>query len=190
MIFLFAPRADVFHCVSLQSEPVKGGAHTSGAGLHSKSMRRGEPKTSLGLAANAFEMLEARSCHTLLVRHPAHCRRAHPAPGAIVTRLHSPVASIQGAQTIQGGQQQSNLSRRQILSFAATSPGGRLMGLRSTVQNLGRHVGAWGKICARQTCRCEGQTAAHGQITERKPSVAQFRFLFLFHEGGQLHPTP
>jgi len=102
----------------------------------------------------------------------------------------SPVVSIQGAQTIQGGQQQSNLSRRQILSFAATSPGGRLMGLRSTVQNLGRHVGAWGKICARQTCRCEGQTAAHGQITERKPSVAQFRFLFLFHEGGQLHPTP
>src|ERR1700679_3561848 len=45
--------------------------------------------------------------------------------------------------------------------------------------------GVRGKICARQTCRYEGQTAAHGQITERKPSVAQMRFSFISHEGGR-----
>lgn len=41
-----------------------------------------------------------------------------------------------------------------------------------------------GEFCARQTCRYEGQTAAHGQITERKPSVAHLRFSFLSHERG------
>ena len=33
-----------------------------------------------------------------------------------------------------------------------------------------------GEICARQTCRRKGQTAAHGQITERRYSVPRFRF--------------
>jgi hypothetical protein len=41
-----------------------------------------------------------------------------------------------------------------------------------------------GEICARQTCRNERQTAAHGQITERKPSVAHFRFSFHSHLSG------
>ena len=121
-------------------------AHTSGAGLRSKTMRKGEPKTSLGLARNAFfEMLEARSCHTLLVRLPAHCRRATPLQAQSSLDCIPRFASIQGAQTIQGGLQQSNLNRRLEFPFAATSPGGRLMGLRSTVQKMNRHVGAWGK---------------------------------------------
>jgi CubicO group peptidase (beta-lactamase class C family) len=41
------------------------------------------------------------------------------------------------------------------------------------------------KICARQTCRYEGQTAAHGQITERKPSVTHLRFSFPSRKGGR-----
>jgi hypothetical protein len=49
--------------------------------------------------------------------------------------------------------------------------------------------GVRGKICARQTCRYEGQTAAHGQITERKPSVARMRFLILLHEGGRVRES-
>lgn len=53
-----------------------------------------------------------------------------------------------------------------------------------------RIVGAWGKNCARQTCRYEGQSAAHGQITERKPSVPRFRFYFTLPIPGEPNAQP
>jgi hypothetical protein len=51
----------------------------------------------------------------------------------------------------------------------AKSPGGRLVWSR---------LKGFGGICARQRCLLEGQTAAHGQITERRYSVARIRFSF------------
>jgi hypothetical protein len=54
-----------------------------------------------------------------------------------------------------------------------------------------------GEICARQTC-LGGLAAAHGQITERKYSVAQFRFFYSCgsesclrsHENSLIMPRP
>ena len=69
-----------------------------------------------------------------------------------------------------------------ILTVQCTSPDRRLMGMRSiTPGNKDHFLGTpiykgLGEICARQTCLFEGQSAAHGQITERNFSVARFRF--------------
>jgi hypothetical protein len=84
--------------------------------------------------------------------------------------------SNQSARAIQGGQHGSN---RRTGCVAGPRRNLRVGDLRTYA------VGAWGKICARQTCRYEGQNAAHGQITERNTSVAQARILFLLHEGGR-----
>ena len=50
------------------------------------------------------------------------------------------------------------------------------MGLRSR--------GFGGKSVPGKLAVVKRQTAAHGQITERKPSVTHLRFSFLSHEGG------
>jgi len=49
-------------------------------------------------------------------------------------------------------------------------------------------VGAWGNLC-QANLPYEGQTAAHGQITERNYSVAQIRF-FLAGDSLPIQDEP
>src|ERR1700691_4224697 len=102
-------------------------------------------------------MPKVRSCHTLLVCQAAQCRpatRSYSIPGNIRTNAPNPFKAGCDARTLTLDQDDKS---------NAKSPGGRLMGIRS--RGLGE------KICARQTCRYEGQTAAHFQITERNTSL-------------------
>ena len=91
-----------------------------------------------------------RSCHTLPVRQAAHRRPGYPArsfPGFIRDSAPRPFKAGCGTRTLASGcvsRQKRNLRVGDSWVYA---------------------VGAWGKICARQTCRYKGQTAAHGQIT-------------------------
>ena len=153
---------------------------SSGAGLLI-DMRKGEPTTSLGLANKAFKgrTPEARSCHTLLVCQSAHCRMAtrfHIFPG--VTRGHP------FRQSIQGGRDARTVAADHLHSPLQTPRVGDLWVCA---------VGAWGNLC-QANLPYEGQTAAHGQITERKSSVARFRFSLVCgratYEQSVLNSTP
>jgi hypothetical protein len=135
------------------------------------SMRKGEPKTSLGLTSSAFQRNAEGPELPHATRMPGDTMPAGY-PLLFNPRFHP----NQCAQSIQGGLRCSNPRFRLSSQSNTKPPGGRLMGIRS--RGLGE------KICARQTCPYEGQTAAHFQITERKPSVAHLRFSFISHEGG------
>ena len=143
-------------------------------------MRKGEPKTSLGLAANAFLKCLRPGAATRYWYATRHTAEGLPRSKRNRHSIAFPrFASIQGARPFKAGCN-NRICTQTSISVRCDVSGWETDG--STLyrpKKWNRCVGAWGKICARQTCRCEGQTAAHGQITERKPSVAQFRFLFL-----------
>ena len=115
-----------------------------------RNMRKGEPKSSLGLESwHSKEM-------------PAHPELTHAtcyaSCGTLPVRLHAPV--LPGLRrSIQKG---CNCLRGPIHGPQTQSPGRRLV----------YAVGAWGNLCKAEM-PVEGQTAAHGQITERKVSVAR-----------------
>ena len=62
----------------------------------------------------------------------------------------------------------SGRAQKQVTACTHLSPGRR-----------GYAVGAWGKSVKGDRCLSEGQSAAHGQITERKSIVAWITFLLL-----------
>ena len=164
------PGATHIRC-GLQPEPVMRRAHVHFRREPAfKKICVGENRNVPGLTCTHSKgMLEARSCHTLLSTPVGTLPKGNPAP--LISRfIRAPVAPVHSRRL-----QSSNPRGRPSSQSNAKSPGGRLMGIRCR---------GLGEFCARQTCRYEGQTAAHGQITERKPSVAHLRFSFLSHERG------
>jgi hypothetical protein len=120
-----------------------------------------------------------RSCHTLPVRQAAHRRPGYPA------RFHSPDLlepvrpdHSRRAAILEPSLQAASCSQKRNLRVGDSWVYALPSQETKTISWEPWFVGAWGKICARQTCRYEGQTAAHGQITERKHSVTHFRFSF------------
>jgi len=109
MIFLFAPRADVFHCVSLQSEPVKGGAHTlqARACFQKQCVRENRKRPWDWPAMHFLKCLRpgAATRYWYAIRHTAE--RLTPLQAQSSLDCIPRFASIQGAQTTQGGLQQS-----------------------------------------------------------------------------------
>jgi hypothetical protein len=131
-------------------------------------MRRGEPTTSLGLAlehsrgnARGPELPHATCLPSgqMPSGYPLPRNRLSiTLPGFRSRQSNSPVHSRRPGC--------SNPCRRPSSQSNASSQGGRLMGIRC--RGLGKSVP--GKAAFRR------QSAAHGQITERKYSIAQFRF--------------
>ena len=115
-----------------------------------QNMRKGEPKI-LRTDWPAFNTPAARSCHTLLACQAAHCRPAPPLPHF----PGLPAPNLLGAKFNAGT----------FVRSKAESPGRRLKWIRC--RGLGKSVP--GKL------GLESQSAAHGQITERKPSVPHLR---------------
>ena len=97
-------------------------------------------------------MFEARSCHTLLVRQAARCRLAPR------SRFHPRLSCVILFKGCCAALDQSKVQ----------------CGVTGWETQCGYAVGAWGNLC-QANLPCRGQTAAHGQITERKYSVAQSR---------------
>jgi len=117
-------------------------------------MRKGEPESSTGLATRHSKGERQRPGAATRCLQPAHCRPT--------TRSHFSRFHLRRSGTPVQSRRQDTECRTHSRSIAE-APGRRLMGTR-----------LWGleKICARQA-RLQRQTAAHGQITERKLSVSQ-----------------
>jgi hypothetical protein len=125
--------------------------HCSGAGL-SIDLRKGEPKVVLEDWPPAFKRGE---CPGPELPH------ATGTPARLIAgRLHVPGSA---RHSIQGGRSLSVSPTR--LQSRAKSPHRRPRGYA---------VGAWGNLCKAEM-PSKGQTAAHGQITERNYSVPRMR---------------
>lgn len=117
-------------------------------------MRKGEPKVVPKDSTGWHSILEcrgSRSCHTLLVRQPAHCRPAPPSPAH---------------RAIHGRCNPGWFAPLRFRDRAPCATGhSRLRHCFPREGNSGGHaVGAWGRICARQSCRLKGKpllTAKH-----------------------------
>src|ERR1035437_7761312 len=143
-------------CWSLQSEPDVRRAHkcSSGAGLLI-DMRKGEPKVVLDWPAN----IQGENARGPELPH-ATCTPSCTLPaGSTLPRTPDSCAPIQFKDAEASG----------------AGPNHGPAQSHRVGDSSGYAVGAWGNLCKAEL-PSEGQTAAHGQITERKPSVSRFRF--------------